>query len=216
MNEIDESGAIVIEATLSLTVFMFVLLTVYSMFHICLAQARIGVALNETAKEISQYSYLYSLTDLNSKQANLAANGGVAKSTLSDNLSQVDGIYDAFKGLAGTFAEAASSSDNAESFLYYALDAGLDRAKGELTGVLARNLMKKHFGSNPDKFLEGLGVKGGLSQLSFFKTTVFESGTKDDILLDVRYKVTVVKLLGFDLSLNFEQCAKTKAWTASD
>lgn len=215
MDKKSEHGAIVIEATLSLAVFMFVMLTVYSMFHICLAQARIGVALNETAKEISQYSYLYDLTDLNTKQANLAANGGVARNTLSDNLSQIDGIYDAFKGLAGTFMGAASSSDNAESFLYYAIDAGLDRAKGELTGILAQNLMKKHFGNDPNRFLGGLGVKGGLSQLSFFKTTVFESGTKDDILLDVRYKVTVIKLLGFDLSFNFEQCAKTKAWTAN-
>ena len=215
MDKKSENGAIVIEATLSLTVFMFVLLTVYSIFHICLAQARIGVALNETAKEISQYSYLYDLTDLNERQANLAANGGVARAALSDNLSQIDGIFGAFKGLAGTVAGAASSGDNAESFLYYVLDAGLDRAKGELTGVLARNLMKKHFGNDPDRFLERLGVKGGLSQLSFFKTTVFESGTKDDILLDVRYKITVIKLLGFDLSFNFEQCAKTKAWTAN-
>lgn len=215
MDKKSEDGAIVIEATLSLTFFMFALLTVYSMFYICLAQSRIAVALNQTAKEISQYSYLYDLTDLNERQANLAANGGVAKATLTDNLSQVGGIFDALKGLAGTAASAVSSGDNAESFLYYALDAGLDRAKAELTGGLARNLMKKHFGSDPDRFLEGLGLKGGLSKLSFFKTTVFESGSKDDIMLDVRYQITVFKLLGFDLSFNFEQCAKTKAWTAN-
>lgn len=216
MKQENESGAIIIEATLSLTVFMFVLLTFYSMFHICLAQARIGAALNETAKEISQYSYVYSMTGANAKQANLAAYGGVARNTLSDNLSQVDGVYDAFKGLCGTALEAASSKDNAESFLYYAIDAGIDRAKGGLTGLLAQGLMRKHFGKNPDRFLKGLGIKGGIGSLNFIKTTVFENGKKDDIFLDVKYDVTVLKLLGFDLSLSFEQCAKTKAWTGSE
>ncbi len=208
----NERGAIAIEAALSLTMFMFAMLTIYTMYHVSLAQARIGAALNATAKEISQYSYIYSLTDLNEKQSNLAANGGVAKSTLSDNLSEVNDVYGAFSGLAGTAIHALGSSDNAESFIYYALDHGIDAAKGGLTGVVAQQLIKKHFGSNPDKFLKGLGIKGGVSGLSFAKTRIFQSGTSKDILLDVRYQVTVVKLLGFDLKLNFELCAKTRAW----
>lgn len=212
MKQENERGAIVIEAAFSLTMFMFALLTVYSMFHISLAQARIGAALNATAKEISQYSYVYSLTSLNEKQSNLAANGGVAKSTLTDNLSQVDSVYDAIGGLAGTAGTALSSADNAESFIYYAIDHGIDAAKAALTGELARQLIGKHFGANPDKFLRRLGVEGGLNGLSFMKTRLFQSGEGDDILLDVRYKIKVIKLLGFDMTMNFEQCAKTKAW----
>ena len=57
-----ENGAIVVEATISLTAFMFAILTVIMVLDICYTQAKIGIALNATAKEISQYSYLYSLT----------------------------------------------------------------------------------------------------------------------------------------------------------
>ncbi len=217
MNKVkSEEGAIIIEATLSLTFFMFAILTVYSMFHVSLAQARIGAALNATAKEISQYSYVYDLTGLNEKQANLAANGGNAESILSDNLSEVNGLYDALGGIAGATLDITTSPESTESFLYYVLNEGIDQVKGTATGEVARLLMKKHFGSEPDKFLKSLGVENGINGLSFMKTRIFSDGEEADILLDVRYQVTVVKLLDFDMKLNFEQCAKTRAWVGSD
>ena len=209
MNGKSEQGAVVIEAALSLTLFMFAMLTIYSIYHVCLAQARIGAALNSTAKEISQYSYVYDLTSLNEKQSNLHANGGAAQAILTDNLSQVSGVYDALKGLAGTAVSVGTSPDNAESFLYYMLNEGIEAAKGGLTGELARGIMGKHFGSDPDAYLEGLGIEGGLSSLSFFKTRIFQNGEGNEILLDVRYQVTIVKLLDIDLKMNFEQCANT-------
>ena len=211
-----EHGAIIIEATLSLTFFIFALLTIYSMFHICMAQSRISAALNSTAKEISKYSYVYDLTGLNDRQANLVANGGSAVSILSTNLSEVNDLYDAFKGVSKSAASIASSPENAESFLYYVLNQGIDQVKGDVTGEVARLLMRKHFGSDPDKFLKGLGIKNGMSGLSYHKTRLFKDGEDADILLDVRYQVTVVKLLDIDMKLNFELCAKTRAWVGSE
>ncbi len=207
-----ERGAIIIEGALSLTFFMFAVLTVYTMFHVSLAQARIGAALNTTAKEISQYAYVYDLTGLNEKQANLKANGGAAESILSDNLSQVNDVYSAFSGLASGTSAIVSSPDNAESFLYYVLNEGIDEVKGVATGEIARMLMKKHFGSDPDGYLKKLGVEDGIRGLSFWKSRIFSGGDSDEILLDVRYQIRVVKLLDIDMKLNYELCAKTKAW----
>ena len=51
----DDSGAIVIEATVSLSVFMFAIVVVLSIVNICYAQMKMGVAVNQTAKELSQY-----------------------------------------------------------------------------------------------------------------------------------------------------------------
>ena len=212
----EENGAIIVEAALSLSFFIFALIIVYSMVHFALAQARISAALNSTAKEISQYSYVYDLTGLNEKQANLAANGGAAECVLSDNLSQINGVYDAFKGIASGTMSIISNPENTESFLYYVLNQGIDQVKGDLTGVVARLLMRKHFGSDPDKFLKGLGIKDGMSGLSFIKTRIFREGEDNDIILDVRYKVQIFKLLDFDMSLNFENCAQTRAWVGAD
>lgn len=211
MNAKSERGAVIIESTLSLTLFMFAVLTVLSMYHICLAQARISAALNETAREISQYSYIYDLTNLNAKQAEVANRGGAAQSILSDNLSEVDSLFDALMGSTNT---VLSVGENGESFLYYTLNQGIDGVKGVLCGEMARGLMKKHFGSDPDKFLKGLGIENGIKGLSFIKTRLFVDGHSDEILLDVRYQVTVIKLLDIDLKFNFELCAKTKAWTS--
>ncbi|MEE1256460.1 MAG: hypothetical protein UHN47_08120 [Lachnospiraceae bacterium] len=54
----EEKGAVVIEATLSLSLFMFMIIMLLSMVNLCTAQAKIGMALNTTAKEISQYTYI--------------------------------------------------------------------------------------------------------------------------------------------------------------
>lgn len=216
MNAKSERGAIIIEATLSLTIFMFALLTLYSMFHVCLAQARIGAALNATAKEISQYSYVYDLTGLNTKQANLAANGGSAEATISSDLSEVTDMYDALTGIANGAITIATSPEKTESFLYYVLNQGIEQVKGSATGEVARMLMKKHFGENPDKFLKGLGIENGMQGLNFRKTRLFADGEEEDIFLNVRYQVTIVKLLDIDMKMNFELCAKTKAWVGSE
>ena len=67
-----ESGSVTIEATISLSAFMFAIVTLLTIVNICLVQARVAVAINTTAKELSQYSYLYSLTGFNKSEAELA------------------------------------------------------------------------------------------------------------------------------------------------
>lgn len=76
---LNEQGAIVVEATISLTAFMFLIVTILTVINICYAQAKIGVAVNTTAKKISEYSYLYNLTGLREKQGDLYSEGEDAK-----------------------------------------------------------------------------------------------------------------------------------------
>ena len=70
MREKNEKGAIVVEATLSMTAFMFAILILLSIADIAYTQTRMAVALNAASKEMSQYCYLYykfSLDKLNAK-----------------------------------------------------------------------------------------------------------------------------------------------------
>lgn len=80
-----EHGAITIEAIISLSTFMFAIVTLLAIVNICLVQAKIGIAINTTAKELSQYSYLYATTGLN-KSHEAIADG--AKGTQD----QIDGV----------------------------------------------------------------------------------------------------------------------------
>ena len=212
----DEGGAIIVEAVLALSFFMFAVVTVYSMFHIALLQARVSTALNSTAREISEYAYIYDLTGLNEKQANLNANSGSAETTMSDNFGEINGLFDALKGIAKGISSVASSPESADSFLYYALNQGIEAGKGWVTGELARALMKKHFGASPDKFLKRNGIEKGMRGFSFWKSRVFADGEEDNVFLDCQYQVTVVKLLDINLKFNFELCAKTRAWVGTN
>ncbi len=216
LDERSDCGAIIVEGALSLTLFMFAVLTVYTMIHVTMAQARIGAALNSVAKEISQYSYLYDLTGANEAQAKISSKTGAAESVLSDNLNDLNSFYQTLGGLGSAFTEITSSADNTESFLYYVLNKGLEAVKGELAGEAAKLLMKKHFGSDPDGYLKKLGVVDGVDGLNMSKTRLFADGTESNIVLDVCYEVTVVKLLNIDYTFSFEQSAWTRAWVGDD
>ena len=99
MKKNEENGAIVVEATLSLTAFMFAVLMFLLVIDVCYAQAKIGTALNCTAKEISQYSYLYSLTNLNEGHEGLYAEGEKSEASIDKTLEGVTLITSTIEGV---------------------------------------------------------------------------------------------------------------------
>ncbi len=204
-----ERGAIVIEAVISLMTFMFAMSTLYCLYFPCVAQARIGAALNSAAKEISQYSYLYGLTNLNEKQSGLVQGTGAAQSTLEANFGQIDDFYSVLEGLGDTISDIGV---NGESYINYVGNQFIEDVKGKAVGALAESLMKKNFGGDPDGFLKGLGIVGGMSGLDTSKSRVFANGDSDDITLVCKYEVKVIQLFNIDVKFTFEQCAATKAW----
>lgn len=204
-----EEGAVIVEAVISLSAFMFAIATLYCIYFPCVAQAKIGTALNNTAKEISEYSYIYGLTGLNDSQADISMGGGAADSTIKSSL---DGAKDLFSTLEGIGEIADDVMVNGDSYVNYLLDNFIDMAKGAAVGELSKVLMKKNFGSDPDGFLRGLGIEDGMSGLNMNKTRVFKSGRSDDITLVCKYEVKVVQFFNIDVTYKFEQCATTKAW----
>ena len=84
-----ERGAIVVEATLSLTAFVFVIFTILTIVNIFYIQAKMSIALNSAAKEISQYSYLYYKLGVNKVEAKLAEGTERQRATAEQT---IDGI----------------------------------------------------------------------------------------------------------------------------
>lgn len=106
----DTQGAIVVEATLSLTAFMFFIVTILTIVNICYAQAKIGVAVNTTAKEISEYSYIYYLTGLNEKQKEMYENGEQARTSIDDTLESVITVFDSANSISDTASNVSLSN----------------------------------------------------------------------------------------------------------
>lgn len=97
-----ENGSVTVEATISLSAFMFAIVTILSVVNICNAQARMSYAINATAKEISQYSYLYSLTGLNESQGALYQAGLTQTEDVRIVLSEINTVYNEIEDLGGT------------------------------------------------------------------------------------------------------------------
>lgn len=56
----DNKGVISVEASISLTIFIFAFLAITSLTTFVRAESKVQYALNQTAKEFSEYSYIYS------------------------------------------------------------------------------------------------------------------------------------------------------------
>ena len=144
-----EKGAIVVEATIALTAFIFAIYMILSLVTMCMVQAKIGVALNTAAKEISQYSYLYYALGADTLDQKISEGTADAKKLVEDTIDGVDKFTTAMgaageKTASGNFQDAISDLENA--------------------GTTANSLFTKYaknLKNNPKEFLIGMGKMAG-------------------------------------------------------
>lgn len=145
----NEKGAVIVESIVALTVYIFAVFTILSIVDICYTQARVSVALNSAAKDMSKYSYLYYKFGINEAEKQLHENAAESRSMADATL---DGIGDLMSGLTG-MAEA----DN------------LDSLKGSMNGVMDATSglsdtgrdAAKALAEDPKKFLVGMAALAG-------------------------------------------------------
>ena len=213
MREIEDKhtqkGAIIVEATISLPIFMFTIITLLSVVNICVAQSKMGTFINESAKEFSKYSYLCTVTGLAAKHHDVSGKGSNAKEAVKTVLSQDTGI-DFITKAAEFGGNMMNDSELRQSFLYFLGDAAISAAESQAVELVLKNMSKSRFTN---------GVLSGQEYMDFLKIknlkfngSKFMPGGTDDIQIVADYDVHVIKLLGIDVTFHFTQCAKTKAW----
>ncbi len=79
-----QDGSVTIEATIGLTAFVFLIVTILSFINICRAQMVVSLAVDATAKEMSQYSYFYGLSGLQSLADVLHDTSSESKNTTNE------------------------------------------------------------------------------------------------------------------------------------
>lgn len=214
-----QEGAVVIEATISLTTVMFLIVTILSIVNICLVQAKISTLTHGIAKDISNYTYIYTLMGLNQKEAAISAKADYSRKTL-DTAGKLPGEFT--EGSTEVYGKIADLSKTVmdtefwESSLYLVAQGGLDTVKGDVVDDLCKLAARKRLasmGTDADAYLRHLGIESGVEGLNFEHSEVC-SGGGDDIKIIVEYEVHLLKLLGVDFDFRFEQCAYTKTWCA--
>lgn len=213
MRRKNQEGAIVIEATISLTTVMFLIVTILSIVNICLVQARIGTLTHGIAKEISNYTYIYTMAGLNEKEAAISAKADYSRKEV-DSLGEIknDGtqIYDKISELSNTMMD----SEFWNSAMDLVIEGGANEIKGRIIDGLCKLVARKRLGSmgtDADSYLRHMGIKKGVEGLDFRESELCSKGG-NDIKIIVRYQVHVLEFLGMDFDFSFEQCAYTKTW----
>lgn len=212
MRRKNQEGAIVIEATIALTTFMFLIVTILSIVNICLVQAKIGTLVHGIAKDISNYTYIYTMTGLNEKEQAISGKADYARNTIDTVTDSSTDTFDAIE----TLTSAALDKEFWSSMLNLVAEGGIQEVKGIAIDKVCKMAAEKRLsngGADADSYLMKLGIEDGIEGLDF-TDSVFCAGGGDDIKIIVSYKVHLLELLGVDFDFNFEQCAYTKTWCA--
>ncbi len=208
----EEGGAVIVEATIALTTFVFAIYIILSIVDICYVQAKMGIALNSTAKEMSQYAYMYEVfgvSDMMDQKGGEHASSNLMES-FSGFLGKIsNSTADFSEKISGVFdgASKQAASDDAAEYLSNTLGMGLAQ-------ILIQKNLCSYEGESADAFLRKLHVKDGFSGLNFLNTTFLTDPSHSKVSLIVHYEVEIVRLLDTSYTFKFIQKAETKAWTS--
>lgn len=176
MRESRERGAVIVEATISLTVFIFLMFTLLSIVNIYYIQAKIGIALNGAAKEVSQYSYIYYKLGIPGMEQEIS-NGtegsySMGRATIEGLSAMIGAFEGAQEGIGtGDFSQVYDSisegaaageelismyadaiTDDPKAFIagmaQLAANQGVEWAKARLGQAIAKAFMKKNLKAN--------------------------------------------------------------------
>lgn len=167
MRKRNEKGSLTIEATLSLSVFMFAIVMLLCLINVSRIQAKVASSLSSAAKEISQYSYLYGLTGLKEKEADLADRGATASGKINNVVSATNDLFNVIQGF-GDNLETSGSGDAA------ALLGQWDTVKNDIeAGTQSATAIQgsiENLLSNPKDLVVGMGALFASESIDFAKS----------------------------------------------
>lgn len=164
-----EKGMVTIEATIALTTFLFAFMMIFSIITICRAQAKMQVALNNTAQEISQYSYIYGMTGLDETLADFQTEANNTKSEVNGLVGNTINVFEGIQALG----DDAKSVDvgNVDSMLqsWDTISQDLKTTQSDFTAVKQQI---EEMAKDPQKLLFGMAKLIGSETLEVAKSRV--------------------------------------------
>lgn len=145
----NEQGAIIIEAIISLTTYIFAIFLILSVVDICYTQARISMALNAAAKDISKYSYFYYKFGIDEMQAAIHDKAEGTREMADATLDGMGKLMDSFNE-----TQQATDLDSLKQGVTNVINAGDETSEAVETIANA-------MADDPKGFLVGMGALAG-------------------------------------------------------
>lgn len=235
-----QKGSVSVESALFLTMFLMAFLTLINFARMTRAEVIIQHALNGSAMHISQYGYLLSKSGIVDSMGSAADKAAATKADINKVVNAVSDLAGAAETVRTTGISQESidgliaAADEAEGAAGI-VEGYFQNPKGLLTGIaaivssgaqtkastflisrIAKEQVREYlqlYTDDPDGYLEGMGVVGGLDGLNFDKTKLSVAGGSKDLFITVtfRYKNNMFGELDFgehEMILN----ASTRLW----
>lgn len=190
-----QQGAVIIEATISLSIFMFFMFTMLSLIQIAYVQSRVGVALDSVTKRLAEYSHVYYATELDEALPNSGGKSSSIANDLAEFLKELGGTDIGLDELSEMLTGAGEALDG---------DSLTRLIKHEVGGALVQEMLESDLGED---FCTKNHIKDGFdtSQCKFLEND-------EDIFFQVQYDIEVIKLLNIDYTFHMSSCSYAQAW----
>lgn len=220
-----DKGSITLEAAIFLSMFLMAFLAFMDLVQAAKAQMILQYTLNETAKELSQNSYILTKTGIvgQSIQTGQKSQAFIGKTeemlnsvidfgnTVCQGGDVIQSADVAYNNVSDYFS---NSDDIVQGLIAVVKNQAGGMAKEYAVGQVCRGSLKKQLGyitsQEPDAYLKKLGIEGGISSISFQGTKWFDTSRELDIVMT--YKLTYnFGMLGKQERI-FKVRAKTAIW----
>ena len=167
-----ERGSITIEASLSMTLFTFLMVCILSFINISRVQSVMSSVINQSTLELSQYAYFYKMSGLYDLEGDIQSAGGLAGTAINDAISSADqalaGVETIYAAFPGGSPSAVAGQDSIETS-YGNLQGTMDQVnQGAQSISAAIDSLGSQIAAVKDnpmgyaKSLLALGASGGL------------------------------------------------------
>lgn len=225
MSRKKDRGSVTLEAAIFLSMFMMAYLLFMDLVQVARAQMILQYTLNETAKELSQGSYILTKTGIVGQSIQTGQKSREFKGKTQEVL---DSVMDLGKSVAdgGNVIQSANvaqnnihnyfsnSDDIVQGLIAVVKNQAGTMGKEYAVRQVCRGSLKKQLGyitsQDPDVYLEKLGIEGGVNSISFQGTKWFDTDRDLDIVMTYKIKYN----LGFlgERESTFKVRAKTAIW----
>ena len=220
-----ERGSITLEAAIFLSLFLMGYLAFLSLIQVGRAQMIMQYTLNETAKELSQSSYILTKTGIVGQSIQTGKKSQEFQGRTQELLDSVMDFGGSVAGNGDVLQSAEVAYDNIEDYFSNSDDIvqGLiavikntagGMAKEWAVSQVCRGSLKKQLeyltSEDSDVYLAKLGIQGRIDNISFEGTTWFDTSRELDIVMTYRIQYDFGVLGKQDRV--FKVRAKTAIW----
>lgn len=219
----NEQGAVIVEATISLSFFIFTIVILLMIINICAVQMKVGTTLCGVAEDISKFSYIYEKTGLSGKRAEANVKSSDAREFISDLESCIDTMN--IRDAGETVVNAVNNEELLNSLLCLVGSTATDRLTNGAMELVTQELFKARVSTESESatdYLRRIGIvneNGSATGIDFSDSHFCENCTEEDggdIIVVAKYKIKVLEVFGYDYNFEIQQCAATKIWTIPD